>query len=61
MYPFARPSEPSGTASIASTRVAEAIMAAPSPWTKRNTISRNALGAKPQSTKLTVMMANPSP
>ena len=61
MNPLARPSEPSGMASMASTRVAEAIMAAPMPWTSRNSTSRNTLGAKPHRIELTDMTANPVP
>src|SRR2546425_689903 len=45
MYPLARPSEPSGIASIASTRVADEIMAAPSPWMKRKRMSRSVRAA----------------
>src|SRR6266545_3547027 len=57
MYPLARPSEPSGIASIASTRVADEIMAAPSPWMKRKRMSCVALEASPQSRELAVILA----
>ena len=61
MSPLAFPSEPSGRASMASTRVAEEIMAAPTPWTARNSTSRSTVPASPQSSEVTAMMANPTP
>jgi hypothetical protein len=61
MNPLARPSAPSGIASMASTRVAEAIIAAPTPWTSRNTMSQPTLGARPHSNELSVMTTKPAP
>ena len=50
-----------GIASMASTRVAEAIMAAPTPWTRRKTMSQPTPGARPHRTELTVMTTKPVP
>ncbi len=41
MRPLALPSEPAGMASMASTRVAEEIMAAPTPWNARKSTRRS--------------------
>jgi hypothetical protein len=61
MYPLARPSAPSDMASMASTRVAEAIMAAPMPWARRKAMSQPTVGARPHSSELSVMTTNPPP
>ena len=61
MNPLARPSAPSGMASIARTRVAEAIMAAPTPCTRRKPMSQPTEGARPHSAELTVMTTKPVP
>ena len=61
MNPLARPSAPSGIASMASTRAAEAIIAAPIPCTNRKTMSQPTLGATPQRNEVIVMMTKPAP
>jgi hypothetical protein len=61
MNPLARPSAPSGSASIASTRAQEAIIAAPMPCTRRKPMSQPTPGAAPHSTELIVMMTKPAP
>ena len=61
MKPLARPAACSGIDSIARTRAADAIMAAPTPWTRRETTRSVAFGARPHRSELTAITANPSP
>ena len=46
---------------MASTRAADAIMAAPTPWISRNTMSHPTLGAMPHKSELIVMTTKPPP